>query len=101
MEQQPGVPPSSTSDLAKKRRPWKWVSGGLLLGALLFITGYFLFRDTARDGAAQEIDPKAPVFPTFVGWDKPRPPDLAIVISGQTHGYLQPCGCSYPQKGGL
>jgi hypothetical protein len=40
--------------------------------------------------------PAAP--PLFQGWGKP---DLAIVVSGQTHGYLQPCGCSRPQFGGL
>src|SRR5262249_4346705 len=28
-------------------------------------------------------------------------PDLALVLSGQQHGYLQPCGCSTPQFGGL
>jgi hypothetical protein len=32
---------------------------------------------------------------------KERTPDLAIVLSGQTFGYLQPCGCSQPQYGGL
>jgi hypothetical protein len=32
------------------------------------------------------------------GWPKP---DVAIVLSGQQHGYLQPCGCSEPQMGGL
>src|SRR5208282_4425390 len=31
-------------------------------------------------------------------WPKP---DVAIVLSGELHGYLQPCGCSEPQKGGL
>jgi hypothetical protein len=34
----------------------------------------------------------------FKGWSKP---DLAIVLSGETHGYLQPCGCTRPQFGGL
>src|SRR6202034_714858 len=34
----------------------------------------------------------------FVGWGKP---DLAIVVSGQMHGYMFPCGCSVPQNGGL
>ena len=31
-------------------------------------------------------------------WPKP---DVALITSGQMHGYLQPCGCSEPQKGGL
>src|SRR5207302_1018665 len=26
---------------------------------------------------------------------------LVLVISGQMHGYIAPCGCSHPQKGGL
>jgi Cytochrome c554 and c-prime len=32
--------------------------------------------------------------------DWPRP-DLALVLTGQQHGYLQPCGCTIPQLGGL
>ncbi|MCS7272173.1 MAG: hypothetical protein NZ703_13915, partial [Gemmataceae bacterium] len=28
-------------------------------------------------------------------------PALALVISGQTYGFLQPCGCTRPQLGGL
>src|SRR4051812_27344339 len=31
-------------------------------------------------------------------WDKP---ELALIFSGQQLGYLQPCGCSHPQYGGL
>jgi len=34
----------------------------------------------------------------FDGWTKP---DLVLLLSGQQHGYMQPCGCSCPQKGGL
>ena len=34
----------------------------------------------------------------FAGWEKP---DLVLVVSGEQHGYLLPCGCSHPQKGGL
>jgi hypothetical protein len=33
----------------------------------------------------------------FPNWGKP---DLVIVLSGEEHGYLLPCGCSRPQKGG-
>jgi hypothetical protein len=31
-------------------------------------------------------------------WEKP---DLVLLLSGQQHGYLMPCGCSDPQYGGL
>ena len=34
----------------------------------------------------------------FKGWNQP---DVAIILSGEQHGYLQPCGCTYPQFGGL
>jgi hypothetical protein len=37
----------------------------------------------------------------FPEWPKERKPDFVIVITGQTYGYLQKCGCSDPQKGGL
>ncbi len=38
--------------------------------------------------------------PLFAGWPNQKP-DAVIVFSGQTFGYLQPCGCSRPQTGGL
>lgn len=36
--------------------------------------------------------------PPLRDWPKP---DVAIVVSGQMHGYIGPCGCSHPQYGGL
>lgn len=39
--------------------------------------------------------------PLFTGWPQQQKPDVAIVLTGQTYGYLSPCGCSRPQKGGL
>lgn len=36
----------------------------------------------------------------FSSWPAGKP-QLAIVLTGQTFGYLSPCGCSSPQKGGL
>jgi Cytochrome c554 and c-prime len=46
-----------------------------------------------KDDAALVLSPRL-----FVGWEKP---DLVLVVSGEQHGYLLPCGCSHPQKGGL
>ncbi|HEY1188591.1 MAG TPA: multiheme c-type cytochrome, partial [Gemmata sp.] len=37
----------------------------------------------------------------FADWPKDQKPDAVLVLSGQTFGYLQPCGCSRPQTGGL
>lgn len=39
--------------------------------------------------------------PLFANWPKGQKPDAVLVLSGQTFGYLQPCGCSRPQTGGL
>jgi hypothetical protein len=36
--------------------------------------------------------------PMLEGWTKPA---LAIVFSGEQHGYMEPCGCSITQSGGL
>ena len=36
----------------------------------------------------------------FRDWPN-KPPDVALVLSGQMHGYYHPCGCSRPQFGGL
>ncbi len=48
------------------------------------------------------VPPAAPAakFPGRVlrGWNKP---DLVLVLTGQQHGYLLPCGCSSPQVGGM
>jgi hypothetical protein len=39
--------------------------------------------------------------PLFDGWPANKIPDAVIVFTGQSYGYLQPCGCSRPQTGGL
>ncbi len=36
--------------------------------------------------------------PLLKGWDQPA---LALVVSGRQHGYLEPCGCSATQSGGI
>ncbi len=66
---------------------------------MLFAGSYGIVRWAMSNGHAA-VDPPtngaAPKY--FVGWSKP---DFVLVISGQTFGYLQPCGCSEPQYGGL
>jgi len=37
----------------------------------------------------------------FADWPKDQAPEAVLLLSGQTYGYLSPCGCSQPQKGGL
>ena len=67
--------------------------------AVLFAGGYALVRWTMTNGQAAVNPPQeTPVQKYFIGWEKP---DFVLCISGQTYGYLQPCGCSDPQYGGL
>jgi len=62
----------------------------------LLLGGLSLFHRPAEAGPAPKEIPAIPAM--FTGWQKP---DFVLLLSGQTHGYLQPCGCSYPQLGGL
>src|SRR5262245_49088555 len=39
--------------------------------------------------------------PLFNRWPENQKPDLAIVLTGETNGYLKFCGCSVPQLGGF
>lgn len=56
------------------------------------------------DGAAPEAKtspaPPAAAPRLFATWPN-ETPVLALILSAQEHGYLQPCGCSRPQLGGL
>ncbi|MEI8017610.1 MAG: multiheme c-type cytochrome [Schlesneria sp.] len=42
--------------------------------------------------------PKTAVRPYLDGWDKPA---IAFLLTGEQHGYLEPCGCSETQSGGM
>jgi hypothetical protein len=91
-------PPQATA--AAPRRRLLLVAVALLAPAIL-LGGYLLLRGLPNDCIGQQhVDsdppPARPI--QFAGWGQP---DLALVISGQLHGYLKPCGCSPIQYGGL
>jgi hypothetical protein len=44
---------------------------------------------------------RQPASRLFHDWPKDRKPIFVLLVSGQQHGYLQPCGCSPIQYGGL
>jgi hypothetical protein len=71
-------------------------------------TGFYMARclsetpePAAADPAPLSAVPTVGGVPLFATWPKDRRPDAAIVLTGQTWGYLRPCGCSAHQKGGL
>jgi hypothetical protein len=85
---------------AAPRRRLLLVALALLAPAIL-LGGYLLLRGLPNDCIGQQpVDsdppPARPI--QFAGWGQP---DLALVISGQLHGYLKPCGCSPIQFGGM
>ena len=97
-----------------------WVfSAGLLWAATLLLIGCDYFSSSkggAPDGAAggKQSAPQhsqksaakeaghahssAPSKPPLDGWPEPRG---VLVISGEQHGYIEPCGCTELQSGGL
>jgi hypothetical protein len=81
----------------------RWAALGVLV--LLCLIGLLALlppapRDGQAHGAPQETGAATPAAnpPLFLGWTKP---DLVLVLSGEQRGYLQPCGCSRPQLGGM
>jgi len=75
-------------------------SAALLLTTCL-AGGLFLLQSATKEGSASglaEGDAAASFNDGFQNWGKP---DVALVLTGEMHGYLQPCGCSRPQFGGM
>jgi hypothetical protein len=72
----------------------------LLVAAAVGLTGALAVRWLLWRGQPAEASDnhRGPAVPLFQGW--PRP-ELVLVLSGEQHGYLLPCGCSRPQVGGL
>ena len=53
---------------------------------------------TAKVSASRAESRSIPVMPFLDGWKKPA---VALLLSGEQHGYLEPCGCSETQSGGM
>src|SRR5436190_4826311 len=66
---------------------------GLTVLAAVSLSFYFLRLMAPETSAQNKDEPAKPSSVHFVGWSKP---DLAIIVTGQMHGYIQPCGCSHP-----
>lgn len=88
------------------------VAAVVVAGVSLTATGFLMLHwlrppesagtASASPGPAPAAVPAAKknVRPMFRDWPE-RKPDLVLLLSGEQHGYLQPCGCSRPQLGGL
>jgi 2',3'-cyclic-nucleotide 2'-phosphodiesterase (5'-nucleotidase family) len=98
--------PAAAAAKTPRRLDWRlFLALVPCLAAFGFFLGSRLFPTTGVVGAESdtlEVRPPTGELPPdlFRRWGNAKP-DLAIVLTGQTFGYLQPCGCSYPQFGGL
>jgi len=73
--------------------------GFALCAGLVVAGGMFYLRESISTCDAQDLAKNAGgKRELFAGWAQP---EVALLLSGQMHGYLQPCGCSQPQYGGL
>jgi hypothetical protein len=65
------------------------------VAAALTVAGVLVLRlvGGSRDANGQAGGPML-----FQGWNNPQ---FVLLLSGQQHGYVLPCGCSKPQYGGL
>lgn len=89
------------------------IGGGVcLLAVILGLVGFGAVTGAPSNAADPPEKDKEPVkeqikepsiggIPLFAAWPQNQKPDAAIVLSGETYGFFQPCGCSRPQKGGL
>ena len=72
-----------------------------LFGAigLLVAVGCQPTQNTPKSSSqnAKAVDPSGPP-PLLKGWDKPA---AVLMLSGEQHGYFEPCGCSLTQSGGM
>src|SRR5437660_162539 len=96
----PNEPTNRSAAAASPGRGLKFQLAALSLVAICGLAGLGLARLLKAPPTAPPpvtLDVKLPAH-LFQGWDKP---DFVFLVTGQQHGYLMPCGCSHPQKGGL
>lgn len=75
------------------------VRTAMLMTALASFTAVLLVQWNREATAAPPTTVDG--FEPFAHWPKDQKPEVVLVLSGQTFGYLSPCGCSRPQRGGL
>lgn len=90
---------------AMDRTGQRWCGGicgiALLIGGGINLPfGNYTPAEAAPPQSSHKGAPDAGDPPLFTGWPE-TPPAAVLVLSGQMYGYLQPCGCSRPQLGGL
>jgi hypothetical protein len=74
---------------------------GILVVAFGVAFGYRWLRHMDAANATERDAKAAPKTPElFKRWPAGKP-DVVLLLTGEQHGYNQPCGCSEPQYGGI
>ncbi len=85
----------------------RWLSATLLVLASFTIAGLCAScsseddpqkKQTANERHASDEPQLPPPKPIFENWSDPA---FVMCVTGETHGYLEPCGCSETQSGGV
>jgi hypothetical protein len=99
VEDSPIMDPSTKPDASPAPAP---APSTYSLAFKLAALGLVVVSALAGTGLARWLREPAPAAQppqlALLQWPKP---DTALVLTGQMHGYLLPCGCSHPQIGGL
>lgn len=101
----PSVPPPAAASRPGLLLGKIAMVAAVLVGAAVLGFAYRWLRPTDYAGATEkpaDKDKAAPKPPAlFKRWPADRKPDFAFLLTGEMFGYIQPCGCSSPQYGGL
>lgn len=74
------------------------IAATLIVVLLAGGVAYYLFHPPEPDVVEDPGPGAPPVTPLFDGWETPA---AVLVFTGEQHGYLEPCGCTGGQTGGL
>src|SRR5262249_44047687 len=95
----PAIAPRSKS-MSATRKP-AWLVAGAVVAAVISIAAVLHGLQTPSAGPSDGGAVPAKAALLFRDWPADKTPDVVLVLSGQAYGYMQPCGCSRPQLGGL
>jgi hypothetical protein len=101
MRLQPRPTEGADSRPAPRRSSFRWAAVALVVFSF---AGMGFWMRHWLVGPEPESTPgggAAPPMRLFRLWPQDRQPDLVLVLTGESWGFIQPCGCSSPQFGGL
>ena len=101
-EHEPTAPKLPTATSSQRHLP---ILGATLMFIVLVGGGYCAVQSAFVGSTVVRYEPEESELPDGeeqpAGYTKWPMPIRALVLSGQMHGYVYPCGCSHPQNGGL